>query len=198
MNEKQRCGWSLGSDSMRDYHDVEWGFPTGDEVALFEKINLEGFQSGLSWKTVLDKRENFRRVFHGFDIAKVARMGERDVVRLLGDSSIIRHRGKIESSINNARRCQELVEEKGSLASYIWGFEPPRRLDAPTTAEISTFITSPESVALSKDLKKRGWSFVGPTTMYAFMQSMGLVNDHDEACHVWTTAEKARKRFRID
>jgi DNA-3-methyladenine glycosylase I len=197
MNEKQRCGWSLGSESMREYHDIEWGFPTGDDVGLFEKINLEGFQSGLSWKTVLDKRNDFRRVFHGFDVEKVARMGERDVVRLLGDASIIRHRGKIESTINNARRCLELIEEKGSLASHIWSFEPPRREVAPTTAEISTFITSPESVALSKDLKKRGWSFVGPTTMYAFMQSMGLVNDHDEACHVWPSAEKARKRFRI-
>jgi DNA-3-methyladenine glycosylase I len=198
MKDEPRCGWSLGSESMRDYHDREWGFPSGDDVTLFEKINLEGFQSGLSWKTVLDKRADFRRVFHGFDPEGVARMRERDVVRLLGDASIIRHRGKIESTINNARRCLELIEEKGSLAAHIWSFEPPRRRVAPTTAEVSSFVTSPESVALSKDLKKRGWSFVGPTTMYAFMQSMGLVNDHDEDCHVGPVAEKARKRFRID
>jgi DNA-3-methyladenine glycosylase I len=182
---------------MVDYHDHEWGFPVGDDVALFEKINLEGFQSGLSWKTVLDKRDDFRRVFRGFEIDVVARMSERDVVRLLGDASIIRHRGKIESTINNARRCRELIDEKGSLAAHIWSFEPPRRRVAPTPAEVATFITSPESVALSKDLKKRGWSFVGPTTMYAFMQSMGVVNDHHDGCHVWSTAEKARNRFRI-
>jgi DNA-3-methyladenine glycosylase I len=182
---------------MREYHDTEWGFPTTDDRRLFEKINLEGFQSGLSWKTVLDKRDDFRRVFHGFDPEIVARMKERDVVRLLGDASIIRHRGKIESTINNARRCLELIEEKGSLAAHIWGFEPPRRPVAPTVAEVSTFVTSAESVALSKDLKKRGWSFVGPTTMYAFMQSMGLVNDHHAGCFVHEAAEKARKRIRI-
>ncbi len=197
MNAKGRCGWSSGSESMRDYHDTEWGFPTGDDRTLFEKINLEGFQSGLSWRTVLDKRDDFRRVFHGFDVERVARMGERDVVRLLGDASIIRHRGKIESTINNARRCIELLETVGSLASHVWSFEPPRRPTAPRSSEVSTFVTSPQSVALSKDLKKRGWSFVGPTTMYAFMQSMGLVNDHDDGCHAWAPAEKARKRLRI-
>ncbi|MFZ9426021.1 MAG: DNA-3-methyladenine glycosylase I [Ilumatobacteraceae bacterium] len=194
---KERCGWCESSPTMREYHDTEWGFPTADDRRLFEKINLEGFQSGLSWKTVLDKRDDFRRVFHGFDPEIVARMKERDVVRLLGDASIIRHRGKIESTINNARRCLELIEEKGSLAAHIWGFEPPRRPVAPTVAEVSTFVTSAESVALSKDLKKRGWSFVGPTTMYAFMQSMGLVNDHHAGCFVHEAAEKARKRIRI-
>lgn len=198
MSEPERCGWCLGSPRMRDYHDIEWGFATTDDRLLFEKINLEGFQSGLSWKTVLDKRDDFRRVFHEFDPTSVARMKERDVVRLLGDASIIRHRGKIESTINNARRCLDLIEEKGSLAKHIWSFEPPRRRLAPTVEEVSGFITSAESVALSKDLKKRGWSFVGPTTMYAFMQSMGLVNDHHAGCHVHDKAEKARKRRRID
>ncbi|MBM3828460.1 MAG: DNA-3-methyladenine glycosylase I [Actinobacteria bacterium] len=198
MKDEPRCGWSLGSESMRRYHDQEWGFPVGGDVALFEKISLEGFQSGLSWRTVLDKRGDLRRVFHGFDVDRVARMCERDVERLLGDASIIRHRGKVESTINNARRCLELVEVKGSLASHVWSFEPPRRREAPTRAEVATLVTSAESVALAKDLKKRGWSFVGPTTMYALMQSVGIVNDHDDGCHVWGVAEKARKRFRID
>ncbi|MFM8846523.1 MAG: DNA-3-methyladenine glycosylase I [Actinomycetota bacterium] len=194
---KSRCGWGEGSPLMREYHDTEWGFPVADDERLFEKVCLEGFQSGLSWKTVLDKRDDFRRVFHGFDPERVARMGPRDVTRLLGDATIIRHRGKIESTIANARRCLDLIAEKGSLGRYVWDFEPPRRRRAPSARTVSTLVTSPESVALSKDLKKRGWTFVGPTTMYAFMQSMGLVNDHHGGCFAWEPAEAAREKFRI-
>lgn len=193
-----RCSWGESTELMRHYHDTEWGFAVGDDTRLFEKMCLEGFQSGLSWSTILNKRDDFRRVFAGFDPAKVSRFGERDIVRLLGDASIVRHRGKIESTINNARRCLDLIEEKGSLAAYVWGFEPPvaSRPKRPTAAQVSTFITSAESVALSKDLKRRGWSFVGPTTMYAFMQSMGLVNDHHRGCSVRDAAEASRAAFR--
>lgn len=173
---------------MSQYHDNEWGFPTADDTHLFEKICLEGFQSGLSWSTILNKREDFRRVFCGFEIDQVAGFGERDIERLLGDATIVRHRGKIRSTINNAQRCLELIEEVGSLATYIWGFEP-------TSISLDVRATSPESVALSKDLKKRGWSFVGPTTMYAFMQSLGLVNDHSAECFVWDRVDAARGKF---
>lgn len=181
---RARCGWCRADPGYVEYHDTEWGVPAHDDRALFEKICLEGFQSGLSWLTILRKRENFRRAFAQFEIERVARFTTRDVTRLLKDAGIVRHRGKIESTINNARRCQDLVEEFGSLENYVWRFEPaprsrPKKL---TWGVLKTMSTSPESVALSKDLRRRGWTFVGPTTMYAFMQAMGLVNDHLHGC----------------
>lgn len=194
MTEK-RCPWASGSEIMVRYHDTEWGFPVGNDRLLFEKICLEGFQSGLSWSTILNKREAFREVFHGFEPTRVAMMGERDVERLLGDARIIRHRGKIESTIRNAGRVADLIDEFGSLADYVWRFEPEGWTHSPTWDEIRQVTTSPESVALSKDLKRRGWSFVGPTTMYAFMQSMGLVNDHADTCPIRTRAEDSRRAF---
>jgi DNA-3-methyladenine glycosylase I len=195
---KRRCVWPGSVPEYRDYHDREWGRPVAVDIRLFEKICLEGFQSGLSWLTILRKRENFRRAFAGFDFDRVARFTQRDVKRLLGDAGIVRHRGKIESTINNAGRAQELVAEAGSLAAYFWRFEPdpktrPKRLD---WATLKTMSTSSESVALSKDLKKRGWSFVGPTTVYAFMQAMGLVNDHLEGCFCRSKIEAERNNFR--
>ena len=195
---RRRCFWQGGAPDYQDYHDREWGRPVVDDVRLFEKICLEGFQSGLSWLTILRKRENFRRGFAGFDFDKVARFGDKDIERLLADAGIVRHRGKIESTINNARRARELVGEAGSLAAYFWRFEPdpksrPKRLDWATLRAMST---SPESVALSKDLKKRGWSFVGPTTVYAFMQAMGMVNDHVDGCFRRPEIEKARRTFK--
>ena len=189
-DRKLRCSWCAGHDDYRAYHDTEWGFPVGDDRRLFEKLCLEGFQSGLSWLTILRKRDAFRRAFAGFDFREVARFGSRHVERLLEDASIVRHRGKIESTIGNARRALDLVDEFGSISAYIWRFEPePRSRPLRRT-------TSPEAIALSKDLKKRGWTFVGPTTTYAFMQAMGLVNDHLEGCATRPRAEKARKRFR--
>ena len=182
--ETNRCWW-CGSDPLyMDYHDREWGKPVKDDKRLFEKVCLEGFQAGLSWLTILRKRENFRRAFANFDIDRVARYTSRDVTRLLGDEGIIRHRGKIESTINNAQRAIELRDECGSLSKYFWGWEPdqasrPRRI---TRETLMGMTTSPESVALSKDLRRRGWTFVGPTTIYAFMQAMGLVNDHVDEC----------------
>jgi len=192
-----RCFWGSGSDEYRAYHDTEWGFPVTDDHRLFEKLCLEGFQSGLSWLTILRKREAFRRAFAGFDFERVARYGPRDVERLLGDASIVRHRGKIESTINNARRCVELVEAEGSLAAYVWRFEPapetrPARL---TWEEVAEMSQTAESRALAKDLKKRGWSYVGPTTVYAFMQAMGLVNDHLDGCAIRAPASLARGRL---
>ena len=193
-----RCFWA-GSDALyARYHDEEWGFPVADDRRLFEKLCLEGFQSGLSWLTILKKRESFRAAFRGFDLEAVARFGARDVARLLGDAGIVRHRGKIESTINNARRARELAEGKRSLAAYFWSFEPPpadrpKRLTWPV---LLTMATTPASTALGKDLKKRGFTFVGPTTAYAFMQAMGLVNDHVEGCAVRERAERARSRFR--
>src|SRR5688500_7700328 len=183
-DRRTRCAWCRGSDDYVTYHDTEWGFPVRDDRRLFEKITLEGFQSGLSWLTILRKRENFRRAFADFDIERVARFTQRDVTRLLGDAGIVRHRGKIESTINNARRCADLIDECGSLQSYVWRFEPdpksrPRKL---TWEVLKTMAVTPESTALSKDLRARGWTFVGPTTMYAFMQAMGLVNDHLHGC----------------
>jgi DNA-3-methyladenine glycosylase I len=166
------------------YHDEEWGVPSQDDRALFEKICLEGFQSGLSWLTILRKRENFRRAFANFEIERVARFTGRDVNRLLKDAGIVRHRGKIESAINNARRCEDLIEEFGSLSNYVWRFAPQRksRPKKLTWDVLKTMATSPESIALSKELRRRGWTFVGPTTLYAFMQAMGLVNDHLHGC----------------
>ena len=179
-----RCWW-CGTDPLYvEYHDTEWGKPVRDDRRLFEKVCLEGFQAGLSWLTILRKRENFRRGFSNFEIDRVARYSARDVTRLLGDEGIIRHRGKIESTINNAQRAIALREECGSLSNYFWRWDPdpttrPRRI---TREALKGMATSPESTALSKDLRKRGWTFVGPTTIYAFMQAMGLVNDHVDDC----------------
>jgi DNA-3-methyladenine glycosylase I len=185
-----RCSWCAGHDDYTAYHDAEWGFPVADDRRFFEKICLEGFQSGLSWLTILRKREAFRRSFAAFDFERVARFGPRRVDRMLHDPSIVRHRGKIESAIGNARRAVSLVDEFGSIAAYFWGYEP-RRAKRPTTVS-----SSPEAVALSKDLKRRGWTFVGPTTIYAFMQATGLVNDHREGCIAHPRAEQARRAFR--
>jgi len=189
---KPRCRWSAAAPDFLAYHDSEWGFPVADERRLFEKLCLEGFQSGLSWRTILAKRENFRAAFRDFDFEKIARFTARDVARLLKDAGIIRHRGKIEATINNARRACELVEREGSLAAFLWRYEPdPGQLARPQTAT-----TSAASIALSKDLKKRGWQFVGPTTMYAFMQAMGLINDHAEDCAIRRQVAQARKGFK--
>jgi DNA-3-methyladenine glycosylase I len=186
---KPRCRWCAAAPEFLHYHDTEWGFPVGDDRRLFEKLSLEGFQSGLSWRTILAKRENFRAAFRGFDVERVARFGARDVERLLENEGIVRHRGKIEAVINNARRARELVEREGSLAAFVWRYESA----APTAAQ--TVSTSAASVALSKELKKQGWQFVGPTTVYAFMQAMGLVNDHAQGCVVRAQVERARKNF---
>jgi len=188
---RSRCGWCGAAPEFLDYHDTEWGFPVDDDHRLFEKLSLEGFQSGLSWRTILAKRENFRAAFHGFDFDRIARFTQRDVERLLKDEGIVRHRGKIEAVINNAQRAQELVKREGSLAAFVWRYEP----DATQLAEPQTASTSAESLALSKDLKKLGWKFVGPTTVYAFMQAMGLINDHVEACVIRSQVERARRRF---
>jgi DNA-3-methyladenine glycosylase I len=184
----RRCWWS-GTDPLYvRYHDEEWGRPVTDDTRLFEKICLEGFQAGLSWLTILRKRDDFRRAFAGFDPDRVAAFTARDVRRLLADDTIVRHRGKIESTVNNARRAIEMRGEFGSLADYFWTWQPdrrsrPRRI---TRAVLMRMATTPESIALSSDLRRRGWTFVGPTTIYAFMQAMGLVNDHVEGC--WTRA----------
>ena len=190
-----RCAWATSAPEYRAYHDTEWGFPVADDVRLFEKLSLEGFQSGLSWLTILRKREAFRAAFHGFDFHRVAHYGPDDVQRLLGDAGIVRHRGKIEAVINNAGRAVELVTDEGSLAAFIWGYEPAARDHALDHAEAMTLTTSPESVALAKELKRRGWRFVGPTTAYAFMQAMGLVNDHLDGCAAHSRAQAARLAF---
>ena len=191
---KHRCPWCAATPLYAHYHDTEWGFPVVDERRLFEKICLEGFQAGLSWLTILNKREAFRAAFANFDAERVARFGQQDVERLLQDAGIVRHRGKIESTINNARRMLELRESQGSFAAYVWRYEPqastrPKRM---TLDAARALTASAESTALSKDLKKRGFSFVGPTTVYAFMQAMGLVNDHLEGCHVREAALRHR------
>ncbi len=188
-----RCAWSASAPDFLRYHDEEWGYPVGDDIRLFEKVCLESFQSGLSWRTILDKRENFRAAFAGFDFNRMAEFGPADVERLLQDKGIIRHRGKIEAVINNAARAKELVAEAGSLAAFFWSYEPnPEDLPEPQTAS-----TSPESVALSKALKKRGWKFVGPTTVFAFMQAMGLINDHARGCICRERAAVARAAFTV-
>jgi DNA-3-methyladenine glycosylase I len=192
-----RCAWGDSAPEYRAYHDTEWGFPVADDRRLFEKLCLEGFQSGLSWLTILRKREGFRRAFADFDFEQVARFGDRDIERLLGDASIVRHRGKIEATINNAGRAVELVEEEGSLAAYVWRFEPdpatrPERLTWDVLLEMAA---TEEARALAKDLKRRGWRFVGPTTVYAFMQAMGLVNDHVDGCFAREAAQRARAEF---
>jgi DNA-3-methyladenine glycosylase I len=189
---KSRCRWCGGAPEFLDYHDTEWGFPVNDDRRLFEKLSLEGFQSGLSWRTILAKRENFRAAFHDFDFDRIARFAQRDVDRLLKDAGIVRHRGKIEAVISNARQAQELVKQEGSLAAFIWRYEPDvKQLAGPQTAS-----TSGEAIALSKILKKQGWKFVGPTTVYAFMQAMGLINDHVEDCVIRAKVERARRTFR--
>jgi DNA-3-methyladenine glycosylase I len=178
----RRCPWAVGDPLYEAYHDTEWGRPVGSDVRLFEKLALEGFQSGLSWLTILRKRESFRSAFAGFDIAAVAGFGEADVARLLADAGIVRHRGKIEATISNARQCLPIVDEFGSLAAYVWGFDGAGE---------------PGAAAMSKDLKRRGWRWVGPTTVYSFMQAMGLVNDHVAACDFRAEVEAERRRFRL-
>lgn len=182
-----RCWWGASSPLYAAYHDTEWGFPVGDDSRLFEKLSLEGFQSGLAWITILRKRDAFREAFHGFDIPRVAAMTDADVERLLADATIVRHRAKIESTINNAQRALELIDSDGSLAAFFWAFEP-----VSSSVEQSV---SPESRAMAKELKRRGFTWVGPTTMYAFMQAMGLVNDHLPECHVHQPAAAARNAF---
>mgnify|MGYP001057048241 CR=1 FL=1 len=186
-----RCAWCMGSPDYIDYHDHEWGFPVVDDRRLFEKLCLEGFQAGLSWLTILRKRENFRAAFANFEIDRVAAFTDADVDRLLADPGIVRHRGKIEAVINNAARAQELIAEAGSLAAFVWQFE------AKEPHDLVLRPTSPESETLSKALKKRGWRFVGPTTVYAFMQAMGLVNDHAAECASRGKAIELRKSVRL-
>jgi len=193
-----RCFWPGELPDYLDYHDTEWGLPVADDHRLFEKICLEGFQSGLSWLTILRKRENFREAFSEFDFERVAKYGARDVEKLVKNAGIIRHRGKIVSTVNNAKRACEMADEFGSLGAYFWQHETnvanrPKKLDHKT---LKTLGKTAESIALSKDLKKRGWSFVGPTTAYAFMQAMGMVNDHIEGCFAREATEEARKKFK--
>ena len=183
-----RCRWGDARAALRHYHDTEWGFPVADDVRLFEKLALEGFQAGLSWLTILRKRENFRAAFDGFDVEKVAGYGESEVERLLGDAGIIRHRGKIEATINNAGRALELVAAEGSLADFVWRYEP-------TAAFTMVQSESEASRALSKELKRRGWRFVGPTTVHSFIQAMGMVNEHAPGCAVGVEVDAARAAF---
>ncbi len=188
-----RCPWSQAAPEFLAYHDTEWGFPVRDDHRLFEKLCLEGFQSGLSWRTILNKRPAFRAAFQDFDFDAIARFGPDDVERLMQDAGIVRHRGKIGAVLNNAKCAQAVVEQEGSLAAFIWGYEPK----APPASGPHTVSTSAESVALAKDLKKMGWKFVGPTTVYAFMQAMGLVNDHVEGCAIRDDVEHARSKFQV-
>jgi DNA-3-methyladenine glycosylase I len=198
LDGRRRCFWCAATAEYQRYHDTEWGYPVADDRRLFEKICLEGFQAGLSWLTILRKRAAFRAAFVGFDFERIARFTPRHVERLLADAGIIRHRGKIESAINNAQRASDLVDEYGSLARYVWQFEAlPQSRPARLTREVlRTLATSPESVAMSRDLKKRGWTFVGPTTLYAFMQAVGLVNDHLHGCDIRAEAERSRRGFK--
>lgn len=194
---RTRCFWHANQPDYMHYHDTEWGRPVDDDTRLFEKICLEGFQSGLSWLTILRKRENFREAFDGFAIERVARFTERDVERLLGNAGIVRHGGKIRSTINNAQCAIDLAEAEGTLARFFWRFEPGEQ-ERPARVDYSTLMANPTtetSIRISKDLKKRGWSFVGPTTVYAFMQAMGLVNDHIEGCAFRPVIEAERERF---
>ncbi len=183
-----RCWWGASTPDYVPYHDDEWGLPVDDDHLLFEKLCLEGFQSGLSWLTILRKRSDFRRVFHDFDYERVAAMGVADVERLLQDASIVRHRRKIESTINNARKAIDLADEYGSLGAFFWKYEP-------TVASPALASESAESWQMAKDLKRRGFTFVGPTTAYAFMQAMGIVNDHLEGCDAAARCELARAAF---
>ncbi|WP_188150820.1 DNA-3-methyladenine glycosylase I [Teredinibacter waterburyi] len=186
---KSRCSWCGTVAEFIPYHDNEWGFPVADDIRLFEKLCLESFQSGLSWRTILAKRENFRAAFKKFDFNKVARFNDADIERLLQDEGIVRHRGKISAVINNAQRAKEMVKAEGSLAAFFWRYEPA------INSQPQTVSTSPESIALAKELKKRGWKFVGPTTVYAFIQAMGLINDHVEGCVTRSKVAAARKKF---
>ena len=188
---KSRCRWSLASPEFIHYHDNEWGYPVDDDIRLFEKLCLESFQSGLSWRTILSKRENFRAAFSQFNFRKIAKYTAKDVERLMRDEGIVRNKKKIEAVINNAQCAVEMVKQEGSLAAYFWRFEPKGQ-----QAEPQTLSTSNESKALAKDLKKRGWKFLGPTTVYAFMQAMGLVNDHARDCIFREKANKARQAFK--
>lgn len=188
---KPRCQWCGGAPEFVEYHDKEWGFPVDNDQRLFEKLCLESFQSGLSWRTILSKRENFRQAFHHFDFNKVALFAEHDIEQLLQDKGIVRHRGKIEAVINNAKCAQVFIEKEGSLAAFFWRFEPKED----TRTKPQTVSTSPESIAIAKDLKKRGWKFLGPTTIFAFMQAMGLINDHSENCVMRKDIELVRKNF---
>ncbi|MBL4906777.1 MAG: DNA-3-methyladenine glycosylase I [Sneathiella sp.] len=187
-----RCRWCATAPEFLDYHDTEWGFPVHSDHQLFEKLTLESFQSGLSWRTILNKRDNFRAAFDHFDFDRIAAFSQADVDRLLVNEGNIRHRGKIEATINNAARAQELVEQEGSLAAFFWRYEP----DGTENTKPQTASTSAVSIALSKDLKKRGWKFVGPTTVYAFMQALGLINDHVEDCVIRAKVERARETFK--
>ncbi len=195
---KVRCWWPSNDIEYLRYHDEEWGTPVFDDIHLFEKICLEGFQAGLSWLTILRKRNNFRQAFDGFDFQKVSLYTKKDIERLVQDAGIVRHRGKIESTINNAKMALEMIEEFGSLSAYFWQYEPEKQ-DRPKVLDyeaLSKLGKTPESTAMSKDLKKRGWSFVGPTTCYAFMQSMGIVNDHIEGCICRQTTAAKRNKFK--
>jgi len=192
---RRRCWWPGTDPLYLNYHDTEWGRPVSNDNRLFEKLCLEGFQSGLSWLTILRKRENFRVAFAAFDFEKVARFGRREIERCLGDAGIVRHRGKIESVVNNARRARELVDQEGSLAAFVWRYEPDSKSRPKRVEKGGIGPTSAESLALSKELRKRGWSFVGPTTVYAFMQAMGLVNDHLDGCACREEAEAERHAF---
>ncbi|EAQ03615.1 DNA-3-methyladenine glycosylase I [Pseudooceanicola batsensis HTCC2597] len=188
---RPRCSWVRQTEDFIPYHDDEWGWPIADDRHLFEKLCLESFQSGLSWRTVLSKRENFRSAFENFDMGAVVEFSAEDRTRLLNDAGIIRHAGKIDAVINNAARAQELVAEHGSLSAYVWSWEPaPEELGAPQSQT-----TCPSAIAMSKDMKQRGWKFVGPTTLFAFMQSMGLLNDHAEGCCMRGPVDAARARF---
>lgn len=191
-DNQHRCGWCAIAPEFIPYHDNEWGFPVKDDIRLFEKLCLETFQSGLSWRTILAKRENFRAAFMGFDFHKMVQFDNRDIERLLQNKGIVRHRGKIEAVINNAKCAQDLVSQQGSLAAFFWNYEP----DVKSLPKPQTATTCSESIALSKELKKRGWKFLGPTTVYAFMQAMGLVNDHAEGCIYRLKVKQARAEFR--
>lgn len=194
---RTRCWWGANDPDYVAYHDLEWGRPLGDDRALFELISLEGFQSGLSWLTILRKRDAFRRAFKGFDIESVARFNKRSTTRLMADSRIVRNRAKIEAVVNNARRCRLLIEEFGSLAAFVWRYEPGQA-SRPATIDRDAMLSlahSEDPIAMSKDLKRRGWGFVGPTTVYSFMQSGGLVNDHLKGCDWRKIVERDRRLF---
>ena len=190
-----RCWWCDSDDLYRRYHDLEWGRPVDDDLRLFEKLILEGFMAGLSWLTILRKRENFRRAFRGFDPTVVARFSARDVARLMGDAGIVRNRAKIEATINNARRYSDLTEEFGTFAAYVWRFEPTPRKHLLDRSALMKIGASDEATRMSKDLRRRGWAFVGPTTVYSFIQAMGLVNDHVKGCDAGTKVERLRRVF---
>jgi DNA-3-methyladenine glycosylase I len=190
-----RCWWADSAPEYHAYHDTEWGFPVAEDATLFEKLSLEGFQAGLSWLTILRKRDAFRRAFAGFDFERIARFGPADVTRLMTDPGIVRNRAKIEAVINNAHRALDLVDSEGSLAGYVWSFAPEVEHAGLVRSGLADRATSAESKAFAKDLKRRGWRFVGPTTVYAFMQAMGLVNDHLEGCDIRPQVDRARATF---